>query len=81
MVKLVSFLFMRAVSCELYCTLFSSAQRYVFFFQLPWFPELLLRSGDYSFLANCFLKKPFGVTSGVMTEDDVEAYKYTFGRE
>ena len=49
--------------------------------QVPWLPELFQQSGDYAFLDTCFLKKPFGVTSGEMTQEDVEAYKYTFGRE
>ena len=49
--------------------------------QVPWLPELFQQSGDYAFLDTCFLKKPFGVTSGEMTHEDLEAYKYTFGRE
>ena len=54
----------------------SSAQRkrssYMFFYQLPWLPERLLRKNDYKYLA-----KALKVTSrpGTFTDEDIRMYK------
>ncbi|KAL8572756.1 hypothetical protein ACOMHN_030338 [Nucella lapillus] len=53
---------------------------YFFFFQALWLPELFMRANDYEFFQRCFLQPPHGIRSGQMTEKDVEAYKFAFGR-
>ncbi|PVD33364.1 hypothetical protein C0Q70_04618 [Pomacea canaliculata] len=53
---------------------------YITLFQVPWIPELFLSTEDYAALTNSFTARPMGVRSGAMTENDVEAYKYTFQR-
>ena len=53
--------------------------RYIFFYQLPYLPELALRCND---LGN--FKKVFrGDTpkeESLVSDEDIEAYKYTFGK-
>ena len=48
---------------------------YMLFFSLPFLPEFLLESNDYSLFDSSFL-----TASGqpILTEDQIEAYKYTF---
>ncbi|KAL8619553.1 hypothetical protein ACOMHN_019609 [Nucella lapillus] len=53
---------------------------YIFFFQLPWLPELLLRFNDFAILSTMMRGKSGGVRSDCMTEEDMEAYKYTFSK-
>ncbi|XP_025086062.1 epoxide hydrolase 3-like isoform X2 [Pomacea canaliculata] len=53
---------------------------YFFFFQVPYIPELIISLLDFDFLSNAFTGKTMGVRSGSVTEDDVEAYKFTFQR-
>ena len=50
---------------------------YVFFFQVPWFPEFLLSSSDYKFFDG--LRE--GNIKDAFTAEDVEAYKYVFSQE
>ena len=64
-----------------FCVCVCVYYRYIIFFQMPWLPELLIRSRDFTALEDGFLKEPFGVKSGQMTQADVEAYKFVFGRE
>jgi pimeloyl-ACP methyl ester carboxylesterase len=55
---------------------------YVFMFQCPYLPEWLLSINDYEFIRDIYKSKTNGlVNEGNFTEDDVEAYKYTFGQE
>uniref|UniRef100_A0A1B6JJR5 AB hydrolase-1 domain-containing protein n=2 Tax=Homalodisca liturata TaxID=320908 RepID=A0A1B6JJR5_9HEMI len=50
---------------------------YVFFFQLPYLPELVLRMDDFaSFEKNIKSNK----SPQPLTEEDLEAFKYTFGK-
>lgn len=53
---------------------------YITLFQVPCIPELFLSTEDYAALTRSFTARPMGVRSGAMTENDVEAYKYTFQR-
>jgi pimeloyl-ACP methyl ester carboxylesterase len=46
---------------------------YVLFFQLPWLPELLLRSRDFALLERTWKKDP--VTSGAYSDADIAKYK------
>lgn len=50
----------------------------MFFFQLPYLPELYISSYDFIGFAK-MLKQGKGNSSKV-TSEDIEAYKYTFGR-
>ncbi|KAK6189029.1 hypothetical protein SNE40_005080 [Patella caerulea] len=53
---------------------------YIYFFQLPWLPELAFRLNDYQNIVMTFKGKKMGVQSGIMTNEDIEAYKYAFSR-
>ncbi|KAK7108407.1 epoxide hydrolase 4-like [Littorina saxatilis] len=53
---------------------------YMFFFQLPWLPEVYIGMRDFLLLEQVLLGDQSGVKSGTMSQEDVEAYKYTFGR-
>lgn len=59
------------ILAPLYC------YRYIFFFQLPYLPELYLRIKDLAQINKCYTstKNP-----SPYTEEDVEAYKFTFGK-
>jgi len=46
---------------------------YIFFFQLPWLPELLLQSSDYQFIETAFTR--MAVNKNAFTQADLEAYK------
>lgn len=46
---------------------------YIFFFQIPWLPELLIQSGDYQLISDAFTK--MAVNPSVFTPKDLEAYK------
>ena len=46
---------------------------YMFLFQLPWLPEMLIRSGDYAGLAHTLRKDP--VHPGTFDEADIAHYK------
>lgn len=46
---------------------------YIFFFQLPWLPELLLQSSDYQAIETAF--KGMAVNKSAFTKADLEAYK------
>ena len=46
---------------------------YIFFFQIPWLPELLIQSGDYQFISDAFTK--IAVNPSVFTSKDLETYK------
>lgn len=52
--------------------------RYMFFFQLPFLPELYVSSYDFITFAK-MLRQGKGNSSKV-TSEDIEAYKYTFGQ-
>ncbi|MDZ8071102.1 MAG: alpha/beta hydrolase [Nostoc sp. DedQUE08] len=46
---------------------------YVFFFQLPWIPELLLQSSDYQAIETTF--KNLAVNKSAFSKADIDAYK------
>lgn len=46
---------------------------YVLFFQLPWLPELLIRSRDFALLERAWRKDP--VTPGAYSAEDIARYK------
>lgn len=51
---------------------------YVFFFQLPWLPEAMMRAGDFALLGRMLRRQP--VHPGAFTEADVAAYKHALAR-
>ncbi|ESP05421.1 hypothetical protein LOTGIDRAFT_181264 [Lottia gigantea] len=53
---------------------------YMYFFQLPWLPELYCRSSDFDFFQLAFTSKAMGVQSGIIKPEDIEAYKYAFSK-
>lgn len=47
--------------------------RYIFFFQIPWFPERAVRMGDYNMIdEEC--------KHGETTDEDIQAFKYSISR-
>ena len=54
--------------------------RYVFVFQLPYVPELLLRAKDLIFFDKLFTKpsKEGNPRSSLVTPEELEAYKFTY---
>ena len=46
---------------------------YIFLFQLPWVPELLIQTADYQALENAF--KGMAVNKSAFTNEDIAAYK------
>lgn len=54
---------------------------YMFFFQCPFLPELFLQANDFAIFDKYFRKKPTGlVNQDLMTDDDIEVFKYTFSQ-
>ncbi|XP_033121199.1 epoxide hydrolase 4-like isoform X2 [Anneissia japonica] len=55
---------------------------YMFFFQLPYLPEILARSKDLHFLNDCYMSRAFGIQSPEMfTTTDLEAMKFSFSNK
>jgi pimeloyl-ACP methyl ester carboxylesterase len=46
---------------------------YMFFFQLPWLPERLLRAGDYRLIERSLRREP--VRAGAFSDEDIRRYK------
>lgn len=53
---------------------------YFTLFQVPFIPEFNLRRSDMVVLKNLFTGRRMGLKTGTMTDEDIEAYKYTFQR-
>lgn len=54
----------------------------MFFYQVPYVPELLFESNDLAILKQIFYTKPMGMTNkDKMTADDLEVFKYTFSQK
>ncbi|KXJ19228.1 Epoxide hydrolase 1 [Exaiptasia diaphana] len=54
---------------------------YVAFFQVPYIPELFMTVKDMNALESSFRKSPMGLRKKeLMTDEDMEAFKYTFGK-
>jgi pimeloyl-ACP methyl ester carboxylesterase len=51
---------------------------YIFFFQLPWVPEWLLRRRDFAFLDQVLCQEP--VRRGTFSDEDVRRYKEALAR-
>jgi pimeloyl-ACP methyl ester carboxylesterase len=51
---------------------------YMFFFQLPWLPELLLRAGNFASLERTLRRDP--LRPAVFSEDDIRRYKEALSR-
>jgi len=55
--------------------------RYVFFFQVPYVPELIFSWNDFKVFERLFsANSQQGMVSDNMTDKDVEAYKYAFSK-
>ncbi len=55
---------------------------YMFFYQSPILPEKMLQADDFAVFHHMFKQKPTGlVNSDLITDDDIEVYKYTFSQE
>ena len=56
--------------------------RYIFFYQIPYIPELLLKANDFALLRRAFFEKPMGLANPAnLTDEDLEVFKYTFAQE
>ena len=54
----------------------------MFFFLIPFVPELVFRLADYHRLGVIFRGSYMGVVDkSRMTDEDIEAYKYAFSRD
>ena len=54
---------------------------YIFFFQAPWVPEMLLSAGNYSYIKACFLGKKMGLKNKEnMSETDIKIFRYMFSK-
>ncbi|OUL26478.1 epoxide hydrolase [Nostoc sp. T09] len=47
---------------------------YIFFFQLPWLPELTIKSSDYAAVEKAF--KGMAVDKNIFTQADIDAFKH-----
>lgn len=57
----------------------ASKSWYVFFFQLPFLPELWASWNDFGMFQRIFFTP--GKNNPLMTEEDIEAFKYTFSQQ
>jgi hypothetical protein len=54
----------------------------MFFYQIPFIPELLFKSDDFAIFKQVFYTKPMGmINKNNMTPDDLEVFKYTFSQK
>eukprot|EP01137_Pigoraptor_chileana_P025928 Opistho-2@96161 len=54
---------------------------YIFFFQIPFLPELMLRSFDYGSIKGSYTGKKMGaIRKDAFVADDIEAFKYAFSQ-
>ncbi len=55
---------------------------YMFFYQSPILPEKMFQADDFAVFHRLFQKKPTGlVNKALMTDEDIEVFKYTFSQE
>lgn len=54
---------------------------YMFFFQMPFLPELMFSINDYNAMKMIFTGSKGGVKSDSTNQDDIEAYKYAASRQ
>lgn len=56
--------------------------RYIFFYQIPYIPELLVKAYDFILLKRVFQEKPMGLVNKTgMSSEDLEVFRYTFSQE
>ncbi|KAL8574344.1 hypothetical protein ACOMHN_057336 [Nucella lapillus] len=53
---------------------------YISYFQIPWVPEMNFEAMDLAFMKQLFRGNKIGVRSDSLSDEDVEAYKYTCQR-
>lgn len=54
---------------------------YIFFYQIPFIPELLVQANDFALLRRAFLEPPMGLANPKnMTNEDLDVFKYTFSQ-
>ncbi len=59
-----------------------SFSRYMFFYQVPFVPELLFQANDFEIMKRIFTAKPMGlINTSNMTPDDLEVFIYTFAQK
>jgi pimeloyl-ACP methyl ester carboxylesterase len=51
---------------------------YIFFFQLPWLPEWVIRAGNFAGLERSFRQEP--VRPGTFSDEDIQLYKQALAR-
>ena len=55
---------------------------YIFFYQTPILPEKMIQADDFGILKRVFHQKPSGlVNKDLLTEEDLEVFKYTLSQE
>ncbi len=54
--------------------------RYIFFFQLPFLPEMMLSSYDYKNIEMMYGQIPKGGKKATCDPDEIEAYKFSLSR-
>ena len=54
--------------------------RYMFLVNLPYLPEWYFGTGDLKMLENAFTGKIMGAKPGAFTQEDLEAFKFTFNK-
>eukprot|EP00080_Pristionchus_pacificus_P022279 PDM82299.1 ceeh-1 [Pristionchus pacificus] len=58
------------------------ASWYMFFYQNPWLPEAIIAADDFKMFDACFWSKAIGLRNrDNFTEEDMEAWKYTFSQK
>jgi len=55
--------------------------RYMYFFQLPYLPEMMVRAEDYAWVVRALLAKhAVAKNKSAFSQEDQEAYKYSLGK-
>ncbi len=55
---------------------------YMFFFQVPFIPELLYQSDDFASLHRLLQKRPMGfINTDLISDNDIEVFKYTLSQK
>ncbi|CAD5126140.1 DgyrCDS14309 [Dimorphilus gyrociliatus] len=53
---------------------------YMFFFQIPYLPEFLIKLSDYGFIRKVFCSKQMGLQQRSLTEEEMEAFIYSISQ-
>ena len=55
---------------------------YMFFYQSPILPEMILQADDFAVFHRVFQQKPAGlINKDLINNEDIEVYKYTFSQQ